>query len=137
MGESITPPVAPRVPSVRDLHGETVTDDYAWMRDPNEPALHAYLTAERAYYDAQTRGLDALAKTLAAEADRRTPDGPEYSVAWPRDGFIYRTVIPQGSDNAQLLRSLGAGGEEQVLLDENVIAADTGFAEVGMPRAES
>ncbi len=132
MEEPITPPIAPRVPSVRELHGETVTDDYAWMRDPNEPGLHAYLTAERAYYDAQTRGLDALAQTLAAEADGRTPDGPEYSVAWPRDGFIYRTVIPEGSDNAQLLRTPGDGGEEQVLLDENVIAADTGFAEVGV-----
>ena len=132
MEEMITPPIAPRVPSVRDLHGETVADDYAWMRDPNEPVLHAYLTAERAYYDAQTRGLDALATTLAAEADRRTPDGAEYSVAWPRDGFIYRTVIPEGRDNAQLLRSPGAGGEEQVLLDENVIAADSGFAEVGV-----
>jgi oligopeptidase B len=132
MEEPITPPIAPRVPSVRELHGETVTDDYAWMRDPKDPALHAYLTAERAYYDAQTGGLDELAKTLAAEADRRTPDGPEYSVAWPRDGFIYRTMIPEGSDNVRLLRSPAGSSGEQVLLDENVIAADTGFAEVGV-----
>ncbi|MFZ1992706.1 MAG: prolyl oligopeptidase family serine peptidase [Solirubrobacteraceae bacterium] len=132
MQEPITPPIAPRVPSVRDLHGETVTDDYAWMRDPREAVLQAYLTAERAYYDAQTGALDRLARTLAAEAEHRTPDGPEYSVAWPRDGFIYRTMIPEGSDNVQLLRSRGAGSEEQLLLDENVIAAGTGFAEVGI-----
>ncbi len=132
MEEPITPPIAPRVPSVRELHGEAVTDDYAWMRDLEDPGLLAYLTAERAYYDAQTAGLDGLATTLAAEAEGRTPDGPEYSVAWPRDGFIYRTVIPEGSDNAQLLRSSGAGSEEQVLLDENVISAETGFADVGI-----
>jgi oligopeptidase B len=76
MRELATPPVAPRVPSVRELHGETVTDDYAWMRNADQQGLHAYLTAERAYYDAHTGDLNALAERLAAEAAGRIPDGP-------------------------------------------------------------
>ena len=132
MTELPTPPVAPRVPSARELHGETVTDDYAWMRDVDQPRLQGYLTAERAYHDAHTRHLETLAARLAAEAAGRIPDGPEYSVAWPKGGSTYRTMIPDGSDNEQLLRARGDGDDEQILLDENVVAARTGFAEVGV-----
>jgi oligopeptidase B len=125
-------PVAPRVPSVRELHGDTVTDDYAWMRDPDDPMFHEYLVAERAYYDASTRHLDEFASRLAAEAASRLPAGDEYSVSWPRAGFTYRTRIPEHSDNEQLLRSRDGDSSEQVLLDENVLAEQTGFVEVGV-----
>ncbi len=127
-----TPPVAPRVPSVRDLHGDTVTDDYAWMRDPDEERFHEYLVEERAYYDASSRHLDGLATRLAAEAAGRIPAGDEYSVSWPRGGFTYRMRMPEHSDNWQLLRAGDGESAERVLLDENVIAAQTGYAEVGV-----
>ncbi len=101
------PPVAPRVPSVRDLHGEQVTDDYAWMRDPEQPQLHDYLAAERAYYDARSRHLQQLATRLADEAANRVPAADEYSVSWPLRGYRYRTRLPEHSDNRQLLREPG------------------------------
>ena len=131
-----TPPVAPRVPSVRELHGDTATDDYAWMRDPDGPAFHDYLVVERAYYDASSRHLDGLVTRLADEAASRIPDGDEYSVSWPRGGFTYRTRMPEHSDNWQLLRSRTGNSSEGVLLDENLIAKQTGYAEVGVARAQ-
>lgn len=121
-------PLAPRRPSVRELHGEAVADDYAWMRDTEQPQLRDYLVAERAYYDANTRHLDGLAEKLATEAAGRFPAGDEYSVAWPLHGFTYRTRLPAGSDNVQLLRTQDT---EQVLLDENLLAAETGYIETG------
>jgi len=45
---SSSPPVAPARP------GKAAPDPYAWMRDAGDPALLAYLAAERAYYDRQT-----------------------------------------------------------------------------------
>ncbi len=134
MGEDLPhgPPVAPRVTSIRELHGETVTDDYAWMRDPDEPALRHYLIGERAFYDVQREQFSALADTLAAEAGARFPTGDEYSVGWPRGGFVYRTRLPQNSDNEQLLRRSAGEAGEHVLLDENVLARQTGFVEVGV-----
>ena len=127
-----TPPVAGRVPSVRELHGETVADDYAWMRDPDDAALRESLISERSFYDAHREEFRALAQTLAAEAAARIPAGDEYSVAWPRGDFVYRTRVPQDSDNPQLLRARTGQDSEQVLLDENVLAARTGFVEVGV-----
>ena len=126
------PPVAPRRPFVRELHGDTVSDDYAWMRDPDDPELRQYMAAERRYYDAQTQHLDGLAETLAAEAAGRFPAGDEYSVAWPQGGYAYRTRLPAGRDNEQLLRRKAGEDFEQVMLDENVLAERTGYVEVGV-----
>ncbi len=75
---------------------------------------------------------DELARTLAAEAAGRIPTGPEDSVSWPLRGFTYRTRMPQDSDNLQFLRSPAGASSEQVLLDENLVAAETGFAEIGV-----
>jgi hypothetical protein len=94
-------PIAPRAPSVRDLHGEQVTDDYAWMRDPEQPELRDYLAAERAYYDARSRHLGELAAQLADETASRVPAADEYSVSWPLRDYSYRTRVPEHSDNRQ------------------------------------
>src|ERR1700704_8130 len=101
----LPPPLAPRAPSVRELHGETVADDYAWMHDGDPSALGEYLAAERAYYDASSAPLDRLATTLAAEAQSRIPSADEYSVSWHRGGFTYRLRTPEHSDHRQLLRA--------------------------------
>ncbi|MGH2856115.1 MAG: S9 family peptidase [Solirubrobacteraceae bacterium] len=126
------PPEAERRPHVRELHGIADHDDYAWMRGSDDPAFHAYLAAERAYYNARMRPLGALARTLADETAGRFPSGPDDSVAWERDGFVYRTRVPEGADEEQLLRARPGGPGEEVILDVNMVAAATGFAELGV-----
>jgi oligopeptidase B len=124
-------PVAPRIPSRRQLHGSSDPDDYAWMRDHGRPELRDYLTAERGYYDAHAALLSALAGRLAAESTGRIPDRAEDSVGWPLSGFIYRTRTPQGRENLQFLRSQSGESAEQLLLDENIVGAVTGYVDVG------
>ena len=132
------PPVAPRIPSRLTLHGVTLADSYAWMRDPASPALARYLTAERAYYDAQSSHLAGLISDLYNEAAGRTPDQADDSPGWPAGEFTYRTRIPAGQQNRQFLRSragqAAAPGDaaEQLLLDENILAAGTGYVDVGV-----
>lgn len=130
--ETDAPPVAPRKPSVRELHGETTVDDYAWMRTKDDPALREYLRAERAYYDAQSRHLQGTVDELAAEAAARFPAADEYSVRWEMGGYSYRTRLPEHSDYVQLLRAPAGDGPEQVLLDENLLAARNPYVEVGV-----
>jgi oligopeptidase B len=130
------PPRAPRVPSVRELHGQRDTDDYAWMRDHDAPAMRAYLAAERGYYDARTRRLTALTDELFAEAAGRTARGREDSVSWPRSGYRYQYRTPEGAEGRQLLRwpdePASAAGPPRLLLDENIISAATGYADIGV-----
>jgi oligopeptidase B len=132
VAEIAPPPEAKRVPTIHERHGETTTDDYAWMRDTENPVLREYLAAERAYYERQATELTGLIDRLAAETADRFPSGDEYSVAWQRDGFTYRTRLPAGSDNEQLLRSRDGAPREQLLLDENELAVKTGFVELGI-----
>ena len=126
------PPVAPRRPSIRELHGDSDIDDYAWMRKADDPSLREYLGAERAFYETRSRHLEALVDTLAAEGAARFPEGDEYSVAWPVGVYAYRTRLPEHSDYVQLLRARAGEDSEQLLLDENLLATRTGYAEVGV-----
>lgn len=135
-----SPPEAPRQPSVRDLHGQCDVDDYAWMRDHDSPALAGYLTAERAYYDAQTAGLAELTTQLYGEAVARTATQAEDSAAWPLRAYRYWYRTPAGAEGRQLLREpLAADGSgrpgqasPQVLLDENVLGEASGYLEIGV-----
>src|SRR5215468_11257736 len=131
MPDNPAPPVAPRIPSLRELHGDSDPDDYAWMRDHGRPELRDYLAAERDFYDAHAALLSALTGRLAAESAGRIPDQAEDSVGWPLSGFIYRTRTPQGRENLQFLRSRSGENSEQVLLDENIIGAASGYVDVG------
>jgi oligopeptidase B len=110
----------------------TVADNYAWMRDHAAPALRDYLTAERAYYEAHSRPLAELAGQLYQETAGRTSDQAEDSVGWPVGGFEYRTRTLAGNENRQFLRSRSGETGEQLLLDENIIAAGTGFVDIGV-----
>jgi len=131
---TIQPPRAQRVPSVRELHGHTDVDDYAWMRDHDAPELRAYLAAERAYYDARTAGLAGLTDELYAEAVARTPDAAEDSVGWKLRGYRYWHRTPQAAENRQLFRAGPGQDDPTLLLDENVLAESTGY--IDAPVAE-
>ncbi|HEV8277475.1 MAG TPA: hypothetical protein VGQ26_17520, partial [Streptosporangiaceae bacterium] len=62
---SNSPPAAPTRPAALGA------DPYAWMRDSGDPALRAYLAAERSYYDQQVAHTVALRGELTAEMSAR------------------------------------------------------------------
>jgi oligopeptidase B len=117
---------------LRDLHGTADVDEYAWMRDPQRPPLRDYLAAERAYYEAHTRPLAELASELFRAAAGRTTSRAEDSVRWPRRGYAYWTRMPEEGENLQFLRAKSGEITEQLLLDENIVAEATGFADIGV-----
>lgn len=74
MSPSIEPPVANKVPVKRTHHGDTVVDDYEWLRDKDSPETLAYLEAENAYTEARTAHLADLRETLFEEIRSRTKE---------------------------------------------------------------
>ena len=63
-----TPPVAAKKPHSITHHGITVTDDYAWLRDPGYPKVGnkeilAHLEAENAWFEAQMKPQAALTES--------------------------------------------------------------------------
>src|SRR5476649_2509369 len=62
-----SPPIAPRHPHPTAIHGVTLADDYAWLRDKGSPVVTAYLEAENAYTAAAMSGIEQLQKAIYDE----------------------------------------------------------------------
>jgi oligopeptidase B len=68
------PPVARRVPTERTHHGDTVVDEYEWLRDKESPQTLTYLEAENAYTQARTVHLNDLRERIFDEIRSRTKE---------------------------------------------------------------
>lgn len=136
-------PVAPQRPFVREVHGIRTEDPFAWMRDRDDPQLHAYLEAENAYAEARTAHLDSLRETLfqeiksrVQESDLSVPvgDGPWWYYSRTVEGGQYaihaRCPRTPGQPRPQIEGDAHVEGE-QILLDGNSAAAGSEFFAVG------
>lgn len=126
-------PAAPVDPVTRTLHGETVSDPYAWMRDHDDPRLLTYLTAERAYYDRHTERLEPLVRRLVTEIGERTITAA-HEFTWRVGGHEYFVRAPHGTRTPRYLRRpVGdPGGEVEVVLDLAVLGEGRDFTRIGV-----
>jgi oligopeptidase B len=128
---SNSPPVAPARPAARGA------DPYAWMRDGGDPALRAYLAAERSYYDKQVAHTAALRDQLTAEMSARVAPAAE-SASWRRGDFAYFTRNVAGLEYELFCRRPAGteGPSAEVLLDPNLLLEDPdcggGYVELGV-----
>lgn len=143
-GEPV-PPVARRVATRREYHGDVFNDPYEWLRDKSDPEVIAYLEAENAYTEHMTAHLEPLRQKIFDEIKARTKEtdlsvpirrgqwwyygrsfaGKQYGVHcrcpvldpgdWTPPRFDEQTEIPG----------------EQVLLDENLEADGHDFFALG------
>ena len=61
------PPIARKLHTETRIHGMLLADDYAWLRDKENPDVTAYLEAENAYADAVMAPLAGLREELYQE----------------------------------------------------------------------
>jgi oligopeptidase B len=125
----LRPPVAPRRPSLTRIHGETLIDEYAWLRDRDDPAVRAYLEAENAYADAVLERTLPLRRRLYAEMLSRIQE-TDQSVPTRKGEFLYYARTEQGRQYPILCRR-GPGGAEAVTLDLNELARGEGYVALG------
>jgi oligopeptidase B len=128
---TVQPPVAPRRPAPTTLHGQTLHDDYAWMRDKTSPEVLAYLEAENAYTDAAMAPTKDLQARLYKEMLSHIKETDE-SVPYPDHGWLYSTRTVEGQQYPiHGRRSLEPGATEQVILDVNKLAEGQAFMALG------
>lgn len=140
-----TAPLAARRPQARDLFGDRVVDDLAWLRDREDPAVLAHLEAENTYTDAVMADVEALREELFAEIKGRIKE-TDLSVPVVDGGWAYYSRTSEGQDyprhcrcpagEADIAAGLGYPDAdvppgEQVLLDENAEAEGHEFFDVG------
>ncbi|NED95399.1 S9 family peptidase [Phytoactinopolyspora alkaliphila] len=136
-------PVAKRVPHTRDVHGDVVVDEYAWLIDRDDPDTIAYLEAENAYTELVTAHTKALQDELFEEIKARTLE-TDRSVPVRRGRWWYYTRTVEGQQYPIHCRSrtepelpadptapIGSPADEQVLIDENELAGESPYFALG------
>ncbi len=118
-----TPPVAPRVPKVLEIHGDRRADEYDWMRDRSDPKVTAYLEAENAYAAAVMKPTEKLQDEIFAEiAGRLKPTDRTLPVE--ENGYLYFTRYEKGMEYPLYCRrKTSPGAPDEVMLDVNALAA--------------
>jgi len=130
------PPVARRHPVANQLHGITLADDYAWLRDKESPEVTAYLDAENDYAAAVMAPLDNLRADLYTEMLSHIQQ-TDISVPYRDGGWWYYTRTEEGLQYAIHCRKAGsaagpdADAPENVILDGNKLAEGQAFFAIG------
>ncbi|MDP3689899.1 S9 family peptidase [Bradyrhizobium sp.] len=137
-------PVAPRRPHAFTTHGITIVDDYAWLKDANwqevlraPSALHqdirSYLEAENDYTESLLGHTAALQKTLVAEMRGRIKED-DSSVPAPDGPYAYLRKFREGGQHEMFGRMPRGGGEVEIVLDGDRLAADHSYFRFGGSR---
>ena len=130
------PPIARKLHTETRIHGMLLSDDYAWLRDKENPDVTAYLEAENAYADAVMAPLAGLREELYQEMLSHVKQ-TDVSVPYRDGAWWYYTRTEEGLQYGIHCRKLGgpngpdAGAHEEVVLDGNQLAQGHAFFSVG------
>jgi oligopeptidase B len=141
---SLPAPVAPRRPHSFTVHGVTIVDDYAWLKDKNwqevlrDPLvlnadIRGYLEAENDYTESLLGHTADLQKTLVKEMRGRIKED-DSSVPAPDGPYAYLRKFREGGQHEMFGRTLRNGGEVEIVLDGDALAANHEYFKFGGAR---
>ena len=135
-------PLAQKHRERRIIHGITLVDDYGWLRDREwqrvmrepealDPSIRKHLEAENRWTDKVMEPTTELRAALFDELRGRIKED-DSSVPDPDGPWSYYTRYRQGGQHPLLCRRPkdAAEGEEQLLLDGDVLAEGKAFFEI-------
>ncbi|HEU4594934.1 MAG TPA: hypothetical protein VFS10_07170, partial [Pyrinomonadaceae bacterium] len=116
---ALAPPVARKVAKKTDIHGETIVDEYFWLREKTSPEVISHLEAENAYTDAFMKPTEALQGKLYQELLGRIKQ-TDTQVPYRENGYLYYSRTEEGKQYPILARRKGSmDAPEEVTLDVN------------------
>jgi len=132
-------PTAPPVAEKRDYsyshHGITISDPYHWLRDASYPTIDDedildHVKAENAWFEAQMKPHQKLVDTLFEEMKARIKE--DDSTVPQKDGdWLYWSEFEEGAEYRKYYRKPVAGGDGQLILDENSLADGVEYFRLG------
>ena len=130
-GAAVHPPIATIVPRETTIHGKTLVDNYAWLRERANPEVKAYLDGENAYAEYVMQPTQGLQNKLYEEIISHIKEDDE-TVPTRKDGYYYYTRTAKGKQYFELCRKKGSlEAPEQVIPDLNRMAEGEAFMSVG------
>ncbi len=120
-------PVAAKKPQVTELHGDRLVDDYSWLRERDDPAVLAYLEAEKIYTRTVTSHTAEFRDQLYHELAGRLQE-EDSTMPFPHGDYFYYSRTEKGKPYDIYCRKKGSlEAPEELLLDTNLEAEDHEF----------
>lgn len=140
--KEIAPPIADKISTEIEIHGDIRIDNYFWMRLSDEQKnakikeeqttkVLDYLTAENDYYNQITSHTNSFQSSLFEEMKSRIKEDDE-SVPYKKSGYFYITKFEKGQQYPIYTRkkeSLDAN--EELLFDVNELAKEHDYFQLG------
>ena len=113
------------------VHGDRRQDDYAWLRQKDDPEVLAYLRAENAYTAEVMKPTVAFQAALYSEMLGRIKED-DATVPYRRGNHFYYSRTETGKQYPILCRRHGSlDAPEEIMLDLNRLAEGHGFLALG------
>ena len=117
-----TPPVAKKIPTNLEKHGDVRVDNYYWLNQRENPEVISYLEAENTYTESVMAHTKDLEEILFQEIKGRIKQ-TDQSVPYKEDDYYYYTRYEDGKEYPFYCRKKGSlDGEEQLMVDVNALA---------------
>ncbi len=124
------PPIAQRIETVTEVHGDELVDPYAWLRNETDPAVLDYLAAENDYTDQVMAPLARLEQTLFEEMTGRLAEDDSSHPTRYGD-YWYHWRVAEGDEHWNLVRTQsGPDGPVETVIDVNAMAAEHDYFDV-------
>ncbi len=128
---STMPPTAKKIPKTFVNYGDTRVDDYAWLREKDNPAVVDYLKAENAHMDAVMGHLKGFQETLYKDMLSRIKETDD-NVPYVKRGYWYNSRTEMGKQYPIFTRRKGSlEAKEEIIIDGNELAKDQKFMAIG------
>src|SRR4030095_3594753 len=125
------PPMAEKKTKTTNIHGETLVDDYFWLREKTNPDVLAHLKAEDAYADSLMKPTEALQEKLYNEVLSHIKQ-TDTNVPYRWGNYFYYTRTVEGKQYPIFCRKRGSiEAPEEIVLDQNELAKGQKFMSVG------
>jgi oligopeptidase B len=126
------PPLARKRPKTIITHGDQRVDEYSWLRERSNPEVIAYLAEEKAYAREVMAHTEGLQRRLYHEMLGRILETDLDVPVW-LDGYYYYSRTEENKQYRIHCRKRGSlDGPEEILLDENELAAGSRFLRLGV-----
>jgi len=130
--EAPKPPMAEKKTKTTNIHGETLVDDFFWLREKTNPAVMSHLQAEDAYAQAAMKHTEALQEKLYKEMLSHIKQ-TDTNVPYRAGNYFYYSRTEEGKQYPIFCRKKGSlDAPEEIILDQNELAKGQKFMSLGM-----
>jgi len=126
------PPIAPPKAYSYQIHGDTISDPYFWLREKDNPEVIQYLEAENEYTESILADYAQVREQLYQELKSRIKED-DSSVPAKSDNYYYYSRVEAGKQYSISCRKKDSlDNPENIILDCNVLAEGMPYFSLGV-----